>query len=214
MSPPALQIATTPKPPAGAASHRLARIIDAAAEVFAARGYHGASTQDIADRLGIRQASLYYYFASKEAALKLVCERGAEAFAGTAREIAASAMAPREKLAALMASHSAPLRDQGAYVRVFLRERQYLPPQLRRQINRHAREVERSFEDAIREGQPRGEFSADIDPRLATLAILGMLNAAPFWRETQTSGIEEISQTMIAIALQGVCGKPPTQRRR
>ena len=38
--------------------------------MFAERGYHGATTQDIADVLGIRQASLYYYFPSKEAALE------------------------------------------------------------------------------------------------------------------------------------------------
>ena len=37
-------------------------IIEAAARVFAERGFHGATTQDIADMLGIRQASLFYYF--------------------------------------------------------------------------------------------------------------------------------------------------------
>ena len=49
-------------------------IVDAAANVFAERGYHGTTTQAIADVLGMRQASLYYYFPSKEAALELVCE--------------------------------------------------------------------------------------------------------------------------------------------
>ena len=40
------------------------------AAVFAEKGFHGASTQDIANRLGINQAALYYYFPSKEAALE------------------------------------------------------------------------------------------------------------------------------------------------
>src|SRR5262249_62312629 len=52
---------------------RAPEIIEAAARVFAERGFHGATTQDIADVLGIRQASLYYYFPSKEGALWLVC---------------------------------------------------------------------------------------------------------------------------------------------
>jgi AcrR family transcriptional regulator len=39
--------------------HRSAVILDAAAKVFADRGFHSASTQNIADVLGIRQASLY-----------------------------------------------------------------------------------------------------------------------------------------------------------
>ena len=59
---------------------RTAEIIDAAANVFARRGFHGASTQDIADVLGVRQASLYYYFPSKEVALEMVCARGVEGF--------------------------------------------------------------------------------------------------------------------------------------
>ena len=58
---------------------RSGEIIEAAAQVFAERGYHGATTQDIADVLNIRQASLYYYFPSKEVALELVCMRGVEA---------------------------------------------------------------------------------------------------------------------------------------
>jgi AcrR family transcriptional regulator len=43
--------------------------IKAAAAVFSDKGFHGASTKDIAERLGIKQGSLYYYFKSKEEAL-------------------------------------------------------------------------------------------------------------------------------------------------
>ena len=63
---------------------RSGEIIEAAAQVFAERGYHGATTQDIADVLNIRQASLYYYFPSKEVALEMVCMGGVEGFFETA----------------------------------------------------------------------------------------------------------------------------------
>ena len=43
--------------------------VRAAASVFSEKGFHGASTGDIAERLGIKQGSLYYYFESKEEAL-------------------------------------------------------------------------------------------------------------------------------------------------
>src|SRR5215813_6670095 len=82
---------------------RAPEIIDAAARVFAERGFHGATTQDIADVLGIRQASLYYYFASKEAALELVCARGVEGFLEAAAVIAAGAGTATEKVKALIA---------------------------------------------------------------------------------------------------------------
>ena len=70
-----------------APKRRAAEMLAAAAKVFARRGYHGASTQDIADVLGIRQASLYYYFASKEAALEAVCADGIADYELRARRI-------------------------------------------------------------------------------------------------------------------------------
>ncbi|HEV2634640.1 MAG TPA: TetR/AcrR family transcriptional regulator [Actinocrinis sp.] len=42
------------------------RILDSAADAFAAHGYSGASMRDIAEGLGITKAALYYHFASKE----------------------------------------------------------------------------------------------------------------------------------------------------
>jgi AcrR family transcriptional regulator len=47
------------KPRSGGQRRRKPEIIEAAARVFAERGFHGTTTQDIADVLGIRQASLY-----------------------------------------------------------------------------------------------------------------------------------------------------------
>ncbi|MBL1075492.1 TetR/AcrR family transcriptional regulator [Nocardia sp. 2] len=43
-----------------------AEILDAAAELFTAKGYGSTSTRGIADAVGIRQASLYHHFASKD----------------------------------------------------------------------------------------------------------------------------------------------------
>ena len=37
-----------------------------AAELFANKGYHATRIQDIANQLGMRKGSLYYYFATKE----------------------------------------------------------------------------------------------------------------------------------------------------
>jgi TetR/AcrR family transcriptional regulator, cholesterol catabolism regulator len=162
-------------------------IVDAAASVFAERGYHGASTQAIADVLGMRQASLYYYFASKEAALELVCEKGVDGFVESAEKIAARRDAPLARLGALIASHLAPNETKRDYVKVFINERRYLPDASRRRIGRKGRRIERCFEDVIRAGIEDGSIRGDTDVRLTMLAILGMCNSVINWRAADQS---------------------------
>jgi AcrR family transcriptional regulator len=195
---------------------RSAAILDAAAEVFASRGFHGASTQDIADVLGIRQASLYYYFPSKEVALEEVCLRGVEGFLETAISIAAAAGSAHDKIARLIAAHLAPLRDRRPYVRTFLNERQHLPTESRRRIGRLSRAYERLIEDVLKSGVRSGEFRHDLDCRLAALGLLGLVNAVAAWhgKEPKTT-IDRIASEYARLYLGGVgIARATGQRKR
>ena len=154
-----------------------AEIMEAAARVFAERGYHGASTQDIADVLGIRQASLYYYFPSKEVALEQVCMQGVEGFyrdraghRGGARNGRAKACRPDPR-AYRAAARPQQFREGVPHPAPVPAEREPAPD----------RQVVARIEADLRERDPAGhrasgEFRADADPRLVTLAILGMSN--------------------------------------
>ena len=131
---------------------RAPEIIDAAARVFAERGFHGATTQDIADVLGIRQASLYYYFPSKEGALELVCLQGVEGFFEAAKAIAAGPGSAARTAGPAYQFASVAAIDRSDFVRVFLNERQHLPAESRRRIGKWSRGLERIFEDVLKEG--------------------------------------------------------------
>jgi AcrR family transcriptional regulator len=160
---------------------RFAEVIDAAAQVFARRGYHGAATQDIADVLGIRQASLYYYFESKEAALEAVCASGVEDYAVRAQKVLRSASTASEKVAQLVFQHLAPMAERLDYTVVFLRERRFLPEPARKRIRAIEVRYERIIQRIIEQGVKCGEFRADLDTRMATLALLGLGNSAALW---------------------------------
>lgn len=56
-----------------------ARLLEAAAALFAERGYGGTSMADIAERVGVRKASLYNYYPSKGDLLMDLLRRGLEA---------------------------------------------------------------------------------------------------------------------------------------
>jgi TetR/AcrR family transcriptional regulator, cholesterol catabolism regulator len=193
---------------------RAPQIIEAAARVFAERGFHGATTQDIADVLGIKQASLYYYFSSKEAALELVCLKGVEGFFEAAKAIAVRPENAQQRLALLINSHLSPLVDRADFVKVFLNERQHLPTESRRRIGRWSRGLERIFEEVIKDGVDRGEFRADLDTRLAALAILGMCNAVSSWQRKENVELAQISAEFARLVIDGMGKRPAKSRRR
>jgi len=70
------------------------RILDAAEELFAERGYAGATLRDVATRVGVRPPSLYNHFASKDALYAAVLERG---IGPLIELLARSAAAPAEE---------------------------------------------------------------------------------------------------------------------
>ena len=187
---------------------RSVEIIEAAAQVFAERGYHGATTQDIADILHIRQASLYYYVPSKEAALELVCIQGVAGFFETAQAIASGPGKPTEKLAGLIRAHIAPILDRHDFVRVFQTQRQFLPNRSRRRVGKWSRGLEKIFESVIRDGMRKGDFRGDLDPRLTTLAILGLANGVSSWYGKEDASMERIGSEFVSLVLDGLGRQP------
>lgn len=172
---------------------RRAEIIDAAARVFAELGYAAASTQAIAQVLNLRQASLYYYFSSKEEALAEVCEIGVQGFVETLEEIVDSDRAWSDKLRAGILHHLLPLRGKRAYVLVFQRERHRVPAPHRLRVRALTHRYDGLWHDLLAGGQAQGAFRPDLDIRLTVYAIIGMCNAASAWLDPLAPG--EIERT-------------------
>jgi TetR/AcrR family transcriptional regulator, cholesterol catabolism regulator len=217
-----LALLTEPGAAKRSTHRRSSEILEAAAKVFAERGYHGATTQDIADVLGIRQASLYYYFPSKEVALEVVCARSAEGFLTTAQAIAAGPGTPVERLSALIRSHISPILERGDYIKVFLTQRHFLPNPSRQRVAVVSRGIEETFYRVIREGIASGDFRSDVDPRLAMLTVLGATNTVSSWYQKEGFSLEKIAAQMVALVLNGIVvksdprpdGRKPKKSRR
>jgi AcrR family transcriptional regulator len=199
------RVGAAPPAPVSNQRRRASEILDAAAKVFAERGYHGASTQDIADVLGIRQASLYYYFPSKEIALELVCMKGVEGFFEAASEVAEQKTSATEKVRGLVKAHLAPLLDRADFVKTFLNERQYLPPLSRKKVGKLSRAYENVIEKVIADGVAAGEFRKGVDPRLMTLGLLGMCKSVAAWHGKEPDfPIPDVAAEYARILLGGI----------
>ena len=185
--------------------------IRAAAAVFARKGYHGASTTDIASEMGIKQGSLYYYFKSKEAALEEVCLYGIRDYVHRMEEIAASEQPFEARLLATVASHLSSYREKNEALKVHNDERLYLPEIKRiklKKLGSHYRELlEGIFQDAVNAGSLR----PGIDCHFAAQSVIGVCNA---WGEliVRDSSLDvfDTIQKVTDLLLNGLVPTKPT----
>jgi len=151
--------------------------IRAAAAVFADKGYHGSSTRDIAEHMGIKQGSLYYYFKSKEDALSEVCLYGMRDYVERMKSISSGDQTFEAKLRATVTSHVTKYHDKNEALRVYNAERLYLPESKRTKLKElgtgYRQQLEQIFLDAVRDGSIR----SSIDCRFAAHAVIGMCNS-------------------------------------
>jgi AcrR family transcriptional regulator len=181
-------------------------VVDTAAAVFAELGYHGASTGLIAERVGIRQGSLYYYFSSKEEALSEVCLKGVGDFLIGLDAIARSQAPAEKKLHAAILNHLRPVVERPDYVRAFIAQRQFLPDASRKSVGRQVRHYEKLLIQLIHQGVASGAFRIDLDCELAALGLIGECNAVFAWYGKRARGqsIERIAESIAARFLKGV----------
>ncbi|MCZ6619421.1 MAG: TetR/AcrR family transcriptional regulator [Gammaproteobacteria bacterium] len=151
--------------------------IRSAAAVFAEKGFHGSSTRDIAERMGIKQGSLYYYFKSKEEALGEVCLFGIEEYVSHMEVIAASDQSFEAKLMATITSHLSSYRERNEALKVYNDERLYLPEEKRGNLKTLGSGYRQLLEEIFEEGVQSGVLRQSIDCHFAAQAVIGICNA-------------------------------------
>jgi AcrR family transcriptional regulator len=98
---------------AGVRSAGARRVLDAALELFTTHGFEGTSLQDIADRLGVTKAAVYYHFHTKDELLRALVE---PAFTELLTLVAEGELRPA-------AARGAGVVEVGRYVDYLLRHR-------------------------------------------------------------------------------------------
>lgn len=78
------------------AEARKDEILDAAEALFQEKGFDGASTGDILERVGIARGTLYYHFKSKEDIMDALIERHTARITEAARSVAADTSIPAD----------------------------------------------------------------------------------------------------------------------
>ncbi len=151
--------------------------IRAAAAVFARKGFHGASTTDIAAEMGIKQGSLYYYFKSKEDALAEVCLYGIREYVQRMEEIAVSKQSFEDRLLATVSSHLSSYREKNEALKVHNDERLYLSEIRRKKLKQLGSHYRKLLEGIFEEAVEHGALRAGLDSHFAAQSVIGICNA-------------------------------------
>lgn len=168
--------------------NRLAAVLDAAARLFASRGYSATSMRDIAEACQMLPGSLYYHFAAKEDLLVAVYERGVEDLRARVRSAMAKEQAPWARLEAACAAHLETVLRASDYAQVLIRVVPEDIPAVAARLAHLRDAYEREFAELI-EALP---LPPEAERKTMRLMLLGALNWARFWfhpggRETPRS---------------------------
>ena len=146
-------------------------ILDAACDVIGRHGLGKTTMEDIARGAGIRAASIYHYFDSKEAVFAAVMEREGERFLSRVEEAVERAGSASDKLLAFVTTRYQHLNELRALYELdeaVVLELLPLAHQARKEFLSRERQL---LEGILEEGVKRGEFEIEDVGFLALVII-------------------------------------------
>jgi TetR/AcrR family transcriptional regulator, cholesterol catabolism regulator len=179
---------------------KLESILRTAAQIFAEKGYHQASIRDIARATGVSLSGLYYYFNSKEELLFLIQDHAFGTLLGNLERLLDGVTEPHRRLRIVMENHLRYFIANKHEMKVLSHEAEALTGDFRRRVNAKKRRLTEIAMEILGELRPEG----DIDPRVATFAMFGMMNWLYNWhRPERDVPLDKIVDDMYRIFVEG-----------
>lgn len=179
-------------------------IVDAAAALFASRGFNGASVADIAEYCKTSKSLIYHYYQSKEDILHDVMISHVRALSAAAADAMSGSASPEQKLRDLTQLFMALYVGAADRHKVLLNDLDKLPKPRRAEIVA----VQRGLIDKVR------SLLVEIEPRLKTrsgagftavMLFFGTINWTHTWYDPQGAiGPEALADMAVDLALGGI----------
>ncbi len=162
------------------------RLLVAAVEAFAERGYHATTTRDIAGRAGMSPAALYVHYKTKEELLHRISRIGHDKALAILRTAADSEGSAAERLSVAVRSFVRWHAAQHTTARVVQYELQALGDGARAEIVALRRQTDAAVRGIIQDGVAAGELDVPDVPG-TTLAVLSLCVDVARWFDVNGS---------------------------
>lgn len=180
--------------------------------VFNERGYEAASMEDLARASGLTKSTFYHHVSSKEELLGMAVDRALDALAAVFEDepTGEQPARPVDRLTDALRRTTEVLLAELPYVTLLLRVRGNTD------VERAALDRRRAFDERlavlVRSAADAGEIRADIEPRLVSRLLFGMVNSLTEWyRPTSRISRTHIIRAVVELTMTGLL---PTARAR
>jgi len=183
------------------------RVLEVTSDLFRRNGYQATSMRDIANAVGMKSGSLYYYYDSKEKLLAAILTDRIDANLATLRHAIATLpdhATAREKfdvavaVAVQIIAEAGDMAVASAQTLAHLQEPEYSKQSRARQ------EYNQFWRDLIEEGKRKGEIRDDVPDAVASMVIVGALTFVAEWYDPKRSTTDEIGAIFSRMFFEGM----------
>jgi AcrR family transcriptional regulator len=179
-------------------------ILDAAAQVFRIKGFHGASMADIAEAVKLQKASLYHHVSSKQELLLALLDRALDMLTERISVISNLPLPADKKLQQMITSYLQSLAENPDLSSVLLFEHRSLDRKSHLRHVPYRDRFETLWREVISEGVRTKVFDCS-DVNLAIRALMGTLNWTLTWyRPEGSKSIEQIADQYTELFFHGM----------
>jgi AcrR family transcriptional regulator len=199
----------TPAIPSRAARGRPARytregLLDLVVGVFNERGYEGASMEDLAKASGFTKSTFYHHVSGKEELLRMAVSRALDALSAALDDTVERGGRPVEQLEDAVRRTTEVLLAELPYVTLLLRVRGNT--EIEREALARRRVFDARLATLVAAAVDAGEIRDDIDPKLVSRLLFGMVNSITEWYRPGSRGNSKKSvvDAVVNLALDGL----------
>lgn len=186
---------------------RRQQILRCAAQLFADRGFHGVSVDDLGAAAGVTGPALYRHFRSKDDILSELLVSASERLLEGGRRRVEGAQDPVRALDALIEFHVAFALDEPDVITVQQRDLSSLPPRARRTVRALQHEYVLIWADVVERITGCGTERAIA----AAHAGFGLMNSTPHSARLPGDAMSALLREMTAAALRAVPRSSPAR---
>jgi AcrR family transcriptional regulator len=180
-------------------------LLAVAVEVFNERGYDGTSMEHLSRAAGISKSSIYHHVRGKEELLNRAVGRALDGLFGILEEPGAVGGRAVRRLEYVTRRTTEVLMAELPYVTLLLRVRGNTTTE--RWAMERRREFDQRVAELLRAAVADGDLRADVEVRLATRLLFGMINSIVEWYRPEAKGAldrQQVADAVVRLAFDGL----------